>query len=233
MTFTGDFELRRFNIIWTVQDAASPSDDVRVCTLHIAKQFGTFDDVTDETWDAADYSSVDAKISTFISSLAAYTSNKYTWDRLTAYRVGPNVEPPQPKVYDADKNVVGTVSSAPLPPQVAVSVTEIAGSKRYWGRFYLPGWTTASVSAYGRLSSTEAGLLADMVDTLYTSLDTADLHPVVYRQALPARTTKAGTALPARAASAYNVTKVQVDDVLDVIRRRRYKHATVKAARDI
>jgi hypothetical protein len=39
--------------------------------------------------------------------------------------------------------------------------------------------------------------------------------------------------LPARSATAWTVEKVQVDDVYDVVRRRRFKYPTLRVQRDI
>lgn len=230
-TYSEPFELRKVQFIWSMQDAAVASEDARVVTFHLAKISGG---TVSSDWLAADFTALDAAYTTWWGAIKALYPNELVWDRIKVYKAGPAIVPPQPPVYDADKSVAGTdASNTPLPPQVAVSVTEIAGTKRHWGRFYLPGGTGTSVSAYGRVIGTTQNTIADATDVLYTALKTAGLEPVVYRPPLPERETKSGATLPARGGSAWTVEKVQVDDVFDVIRRRRYKYPTLRVQRDI
>lgn len=230
-TYSGTFELRKVQFIWSENDQATPKDDARVATFHLIKLSGG---VPTDTWVAGDFTALDSAFTTWWGNIKSQFCSQVTWDRIKVYKAGPAIVPPQPPVYDADKNVIATgATNAALPPQSAVSVTEIAGSKRYWGRFYLPPPDSGKLSTYGRLDTTAQTAIADHTDTLYTALKTANLEPVVYRAALPERETKAGTTLPARNASAWTVEKIQVDDVMDVIRRRRWKYPTLKLQRDI
>jgi hypothetical protein len=231
-TFSGAFEMRKVQFIWSVQDQTVATEDARVCTFHLLKLAAG---VPTDVWVAADFTALDAAYTAWWGAITDRFSTKTTWDRLKVYKAGPAIVPPQPPVYDADKNVPGIAASSPLPPQVAISVTEIAGFKRYWGRFYLPNPCSDSgaLNTFGRISSACQTDIATATDTLYTSLTTAGLVPVVYRAALPERETKAGTTLPARTASAWTVEKIQVDDVFDVIRRRRFKYPTLREQRDI
>lgn len=229
-TYAEPFELRKVQVIWSVLDQATATEDSRVCTFHLAKVSGG---AVVSTWDGADFTALDAAIGTYWGNLVTHYPQETILDRIKVYKAGPAIVPPQVPVYDADKNVAGGNTSAPLPPQVAVSVTEIAGSKRYWGRFYLPAPATDTCSPYGRLVTAAQTNFADRTDTFYTSLKAANLEPVVYRMPLPERETKGGTTLPARAGSAWTVEKVQVDDVFDVIRRRRFKYPTLRVQRDI
>jgi hypothetical protein len=228
-TFSEPFELRKVQFIWSIQDAAVAAEDSRVITFHLLKQSGG---TPSADWVAGDFTAVDTHFTTWWTSLKSWFPGELTWDRIKIYKAGPAILPPQIPVYDADKNVPGTNAADPMPPQVAISVTEIAGSKRHWGRFYLPGGTAAP-TVYGRLATVVQTAIADATDVLYTSLKTAGLNPVVYRAPLPERETKAGTTLPARAGTAWDVEKVQVDDVYDVIRTRRYKYPTLRVQRDI
>lgn len=229
-TYSAPFELRKVQFIWSVQDAAVAQEDARVITFHLAKVSGG---AVVDTWAGGDFTTLDAAFVTWWNSLKGLYSTNMTWDRLKVYKAGPAIVPPQPPVYDADKSVAGTDTNAGLPPQVAMSVTEIAGSKRYWGRFYLPCPTFSAMNSYSRIDTPEMTTIADATDVLYTTLKTAALEPVVYRAALPERETRAGATLPARAATAWTVEKIQIDDVFDVIRRRRYKYPTLRVQRDI
>jgi hypothetical protein len=230
-TYSAPFELRKVQLIWSQKDAAVASEDSRVTTFHLAKVSGG---AVSSDWVAGDFTTLQTAFGSFWDTLKGSLPEELVYDRLKVYKAGPAVAPPQPPVFDADVNVPGANTPAtPLPPQVAVSVTEIAGSKRYWGRFYLPAPGHDGVSPYGRLTAGLQSAWADAVDTLYTTLKTAGLEPVVYRQALPERETKAGATLPARAASAWTVEKIQVDDVYDVIRRRRFKYPLTRVQREI
>ena len=228
-TYSEPFELRKVQFIWSVQDAVVGAEDARVITFHLAKISGAS---VSADWLTADFTALDAAYTAWWTTLKATYPNKLTWDRLKVYKAGPSIVPPQIPVYDADKNVPGDQASGLKPPQLAISVTEIAGSKRHWGRFYLPA-DFSDASTYGRIPTLVQNTIADATDTLYTALRAANLHPVVYRAALPERETRSGATLPARAASAWSVEKLQVDDVYDVIRRRRYKYPTLRVQRDI
>jgi hypothetical protein len=236
-TFSAPFELRKVQMIWSVSDAVVSSEDARVCTFHLMK---VVSGTPSDAWDAGDFSDMDAAFTTWWTNIKDRFPSTTAWDRIKVYKDGPAITPPQVPVYDADKNVVGTGSLGAQPPQVAISVTEIAGSKRYWGRFFLPGCDAGGVAAYGRIDTTYLTDIADATDTLYTALQAAELRPVVYRPALPERSPTAplpehrtkGT-FPARLATAWDVEKVQVDNVFDVIRRRRFKYPTLRVQRDI
>jgi hypothetical protein len=229
-TYNEPFELRKVQFIWSITDAATAMEDARVATFHLLKAPGG---TPTSDWLAADFTALDTAFGTWWTTLKTRFASHLSYDRLKVYKAGPGIVPPQPPVYDADKTVPGTGGTNTTPPQVAISVTEIAGSKRYWGRFYLPNPAQVEIGSFGRIAVATQTAIADATDTLYTSLRSATLEPVVYRAPLPERETKAGATLPARPGSAWTVEKVQVDDVFDVIRRRRFKYPTLRVQRDI
>jgi hypothetical protein len=229
-TYSAPFELRKLHLIFSVADSAVASEDARVCTFHLAKVSGG--SIVD-TWDGADFTALVGAIDTFWPAVKPKYPDETKLDRIKVYKAGPDISPPQIPVYDAERDVAGTAANGPLPPQVAVSVTEMAGSKLNWGRFYLPNPSRDALSPYGRIDSTWAGAVADAVDTMYEAWKTAGLHPVVYRAALPAREKKNGVELPARAATAWDVETIQIDDVFDIIRSRRFKYPTLRTQRAI
>jgi hypothetical protein len=229
-TYSAPFELRKVQFIWSMTDTAPATNDARVITFHLAKLSGG---AVVDTWGAPDFAAVDAAYTAWWTALKVKLSDSLVWDRLKLYKAGPAIVPPQVPVYDADKNVSATGTTGLIPPQVACSVTEIAGSKRYWGRFYLPTPASSCFTFAGRFDTAFLTVVADATDTLYTALRTANIEPVVYRAPLPERETRAGSTLPARAGSAWTVEKIQVDDVPDVIRRRRHKYPNLRVQRDI
>lgn len=235
--FAAPFELRKVQLTWTSNDAAVATDDVRVATFHFLKLTGG---VPDDAWVAGDFTALNTNFATWWNAIKDRFNSATTLSHLKVYKDGPEIEPPQVPVYDATLNIGGASGFDPLPPQVAVTVTEKAGSRLHWGRFYLPNPTNACCNLYGRLDSTTAADFADATDALYTSLRAAGLSPVVYRRALPIRQTaaekRAGTlpgSIPARDASVWEITDIQVDDVFDVIRSRRWKYPTLRTQRAI
>jgi hypothetical protein len=164
--------------------------------------------------------------------------DQYRW-----YAVGPEIEealgapgrtgPPR-RIVDVE--IAGTHSTSgvgSLPPQVAVSVTEQTSDPQAWGRFYMPAPAAEWVTTYGRVHSTFHTALANAADTLYEACVTAGAIPVVYSSAKPERETKAGTTLPPKDARALTVDQLQVDDLYDVIRSRRWDAPTLKLQRAI
>jgi len=229
-TFTGAFELRKVHLIWSQVDYTVASDDSRIATFHLAKIAGGS---VSADWVAADFTLLQNKFVDFWQAIMDRYHSGTVLDRLKVYKDGPAIVPPQVPVYDADLNIAGISGSSPLPPQCAVSVTEIAGSKRNWGRFYLPAPHASASNLWGRLSGGDQTDFADATDVLYEALKAGALHPVVYRPALPERQKKNLATLPARAASAMDVEQIQVDDIFDVIRSRRWKTPKLRTQRAI
>jgi hypothetical protein len=236
-SYTGAFELRKMVLQFTQADAAIATDDVRQCSIHLAKLSGG---LPTADWLQADFDTCVAAVGTWWGGLASNWSAAVKLDRIKFYKAGPAIVPPQPPVYELDQDVVGTGGTFAMPPQVAISVTEKAGTKPHWGRFYLPAPEVDNGTAYGRITTTLLTQIADRTDTMYSALRSASLPPVVYRAPLPARFTRAAERagatepdLPAREASAWTVDQIQVDDVWDVVRRRRWKYPTLRVQRDI
>lgn len=232
-TITGDFETRRVHMEWLAEATGLLDEDVRVCTFHHIKLSGG---QPISTWDPADFTTLDQAYATWWGSLKVAYRPEFSWKRIAAYKAGPNIAPPQPPVYSADKNTPGTSDGASsLPPQVALSVTEIAGQKKNWGRFYLPAPATSWGANYvitvgGRPSQELIDLVLTATDVLYETCLTANLPHVVYRSHLlanrPTGPDQKPSTLPDRPANAQTVEKLQIDNVYDVIRSRRWENPT-------
>jgi hypothetical protein len=208
-----------------------------VCTFHHIKLSGG---QPVNTWDQADF---DALVALYV----AWWSNVKYWyptglvnTGIKFYRAGPAVVPPQPPVFESTQNVAGSAPSSSLPPQVALSVTERAGQKKNWGRFYLPAPASSSagatipISPSGRPSLEFMTDMANHADVLYEAALTANKPFVVYRKHLDAgREHEGDTDLAERPANAQTVDTLQVDDVFDVIRRRRWETVTLRLQRGI
>lgn len=104
------------------------------------------------------------------------------------------------------------------PPQVACAVTEVTDVRRRWGRFYLPFLSDTNViDGSGRIQNSACTAIAAAAANLLT-LDLPYWKPVVYGAKDP---------------SSLQVRAVRVDNVADVIRRRRYDEATFRATVDL
>lgn len=164
----------------------------------------------DDTWTTSDYTTMEAAL------LAFWTSWKPDVDQLTRlreirwYRVGPGVVKPNPaeRVFTLSPISPGTLTSASLPPQVCTSVTFRTAVRRSWGRTYMP-WDSGTQTPQRRLGAGKVDQLAGYANTLLTTAAAADFHQVVTSMHLSA---------------SLNVENVEVDDILDVIRSRRWKH---------
>lgn len=121
---------------------------------------------------------------------------------------------------DVDKVIAignaGSAAGVMLPPQIACSVTERGEQtpKRHWGRFYLPGIPGAWLDVDGTIHSTVQAGLVTKLGELYSAWTTSDYYPVVWSILSPGPP------------GATKVEIIQVDEILDVIRRRRYESVT-------
>jgi hypothetical protein len=229
-TYEGAFELRKLQLMFSHQDQAVATDDQRVITIHFIKLAAG---VPTDAWVQADFDAIMTAINTFWTAIRSHYTNEVVLDRAKFYKDGPGIEPPQIPVFDQELNVAGTNVGDCMPPQTAVSVTEKAGSKLHWGRFYLPAPAVTTSNTYGRIGTVFQTAVADAADALYESFITANVPAVVYRRELPEREKVSGAVLPARDATAWTVTDIQVDDVWDVIRSRRWKYPLTRIQRAI
>jgi hypothetical protein len=220
--------LRQLQVTFTRTSSATLSEDVDVCTFHFAKL--SAEDFSN-AWVTADYAAVETAFDTWWTALkpnfpAGTKLYQYRW-----YKSGPANPIAGPALRITTKNVAGTGTGSVVPPQCAESITEVVRIRKHWGRFYLPAMIVGAYDAYGRIAASmfggAGGVLSNTV-TLYNACRTAGVVPVVYSKAKPSRTTKHGTVLPPQPARAYAVDNLQMDDIVDVIRRRRYDTAITK-----
>lgn len=114
-----------------------------------------------------------------------------------------------------------------VPPQIACSITELLGpgSRRHWGRFYLPGMSQNALDADGAWAPTFVTAVANGADTLYDAWTTVDYYPGVW--------VGSGTLFPTPPGDCAPVREIRVDNIPDVIRRRRYEAVTQRETRAI
>jgi hypothetical protein len=128
---------------------------------------------------------------------------------------------------------------ATCPPQISCTVTEETGSRRHWGRFYIPGIAVGALDTDGSLLDARANSIAQLAATLYDSWQSRGVTPIVLGSIAPGQSLTNIIPVPIiggtfdrwigknqtdeRVRVAFPVTRVRVDDVLDVQRRRRFE----------
>lgn len=180
--------------------------------------------VVDNTWIDSDFTALEGFVDTWWTSVKPNISSEWVLDQYRWYKFGPSLplsakgnEEPGPPVRVTERNVAGTSSYAPLPPQCAATVTFKTPVRKRWGRIYVGGFTAIETGSHGRLSTTFCTALANATDTLFASATTNDYAPVVYSR---------------KRRSAFGITEVQVDDVADVIRSRRTNETAVRIVKN-
>lgn len=115
-------------------------------------------------------------------------------------------------------NLAGTAATGALPYQAAVSVTFRTPTPRHWGRVYWPGYGAGSLDANGRWGSGAVLGIANAHAELKDDLEGSEFQLVV-------PTTQIDNVLQP---ALQTVGSIQVDDIPDVIRRRRPRQAGIK-----
>jgi hypothetical protein len=127
-------------------------------------------------------------------------------------------------------NLPGLNTTGMLPPQCSCSVTEELYSggtsaiveRRHWGRFYLPGIAKDQTGPDGRFIGPFVTGVADHTKALYDGLATLGWEPSIWIK-------PQGSASHVLAA----VNGIRVDDIVDIIRRRRWDTFVVRELRDL
>lgn len=236
--FTGTFELRKLQ--WRLSRAPTGSpfgEDQDVMTFHFIKAAagvpGTYNDATD-------LAAVETALNTFWGSLGPWQPINIVNDQYRWYKDGPAFwhlntagdkylpVTPNPAIRVTEVNSPGTGTGNSLPPQVAQSVTEITTFRKNWGRFYLPPVVSSKANGDGRLATANVDSMVGWVVTFYNACRSAGMVPVVFSIPKVARPTAGGGELAAQAGIAFEVSSIRMDDLFDVIRRRRYSAPTYR-----
>lgn len=234
------FELRKLTVGFSRAPSVGVVQDLDMCTFHFLNLTA---DVPDASWTTGDYAQVESAWTAFWTTI----KDDYPTDiSLTEYHWradGPEFRPfgtdLSPTLRLTSLSAPGTASSStPLPPQCALSVTEVTSStymvsgvgvpghapgtgrtqiRNRWGRFYLPPPGANRLTA-GRWSTAECTSTSAAVKTMYDALIGADLIPVVYSPTL---------------GKAFSIDAVHVDDIVDVVRSRRYVTPITRAVSDL
>lgn len=231
-TFPGPFSLRKLHMVWGRSSGAAVPDDDALCTFHFLKVTGGN---PADTWVDADFTTIEAAWDTCWNYLRPRWSDSMHLKQYRWYRAGPDQEALMggqgrtgPPVRVVDRSVYGGDDGIlQLPPQVALTVTERTTVPRSWGRFYMPAPQAASsawnnVDPEGRWVLAFQQTVADAWEDAYAAAKAAGTPVVVYSRAKAERPSKGGGTLPAIGARALTVDELQVDDLADVIRSRRW-----------
>lgn len=208
---------RRVVLIWTrAWGDAAPEDVAQISFEFVNWTAG----VPDDTWTDADFVTVEGYLDTWWTAVKPQVSSTHTLSQYRWYEFGPRLplsdkgnEMPGPPRRITARSSAGTMVTQVLPPQVAMSVTFKTALRRHWGRIYVPGPCLTSESAPGRIAGATRTAIAGATDALFDSCSGADFSPMVYS--------------PTKR-RAYSIEAVQMDDVFDVIRRRRMKTTTAR-----
>jgi hypothetical protein len=205
-TVGGGIGVRRATLVLDRSGYSVPDD---AATVHFDFLNLTGDE-PDDTWTPADYATLETLLSAWWNTVKGYTPATTKLTRYYWHRVGKGITKPNPAVRIADiaSPVASAASTFTSPPQAACSISLRHGKRRSWGRTYLP---IAVVAAGGRLATADADALVAATITLLNATKSADFLGVVTSVVHD---------------QAFIIDDVVVDNTVDIIRRRRFKHTT-------
>lgn len=211
-----DVEWRKVVLRWSRVTPSATTEDYAQIGFHVVNVTGG--DV-DTSWTTGDYTTCEGHLDEWWGRTQSLQASSHT---LVDYRWYPmrfaTVMSPDhrfdfsgPPVRVTPKNQPGTNINASLPYQVACSVTFDTGVPKHWGRVYIPGITEHMLSAPSRWETVQAKAVADSMAEFFDDLYGSEFQPVV-------PVTQVNKVLQP---ALLTVKQVRVDDIPDVIRRRR------------
>lgn len=202
------------NLAHVVQnrEGLDANEDVAIITMHFRGAEGLLPDSVIDMDDGRRSTAV-GKIDEYLSALAPLFPTDVFWERVDWFNVKPDGTPGGARIDSYPLSVGGSAVGGALPPQIAVSVTLKTAVRKNWGRWYLPSIATSRITNKGRLDQTYGQLVADQ------TLDLAARAP---------DSTTVLTVWSPTERTRHDPQTVQVDDIMDVIRSRRYGAALFK-----
>lgn len=165
---------------------------------------------------ASELPGIETRLDALITSLAshistAYTMTQYVWHERAIDH--PTNEDGSEKIGAAIRYTSKSIAGAQLTDrnadQVSATVTFKTASRKHWGRVYLPGIATGQMNkTYGRWTPAFADAVAGYFRTFINGLATDGYDLVVYSY---------------KKKAIMQVVELQVDDIVDIQRRRRAK----------
>lgn len=225
---------------WRFQRATpvGTEEDVAVFTMNIVNVTGG---QNDPTWTAGDYTACEAAMAELWNTLRNFINTSHTLTRVDWYarsfnpaiplgqdvrtNPGPGVKQPNrfnragPPVHITQYNQAGLGAATAEIYQAAMSVTLRTATRPHWGRIYLPGITSSEIGGtQGRFDTAPITAVANAFAEFQDDLAGQGFHlvvPVTQQQQLYAQ-------------GLNWVTEIAVDDIPDVIRRRRPKQVKTR-----
>ena len=199
--------MAKHNLVQIVfdRDRLAPDEDVAVITCHIRESIQGAPDIVDVS---------DQGRANFVNRIGNW------WTTAGAY-VHANTDLREARFYDVSStpgglmgdpvlvhtfNVPGRAVGNALPPQCAISVTFRTDKRKTWGRYYLPSMTVGELDGAGRLDQSVAGALATATALLTDRSQTGACLTVFSRKEW----------------THHDPQLIQIDDIVDVIRSRRF-----------
>jgi hypothetical protein len=216
---------KKFVAKWEDTTSVDTGDD-QFMSFEIVKYRA--DGSVDPDWDEDDYVDVKDQLSPLLEVVAGHTVARLRCTQLAAYSRAyapyTDYDPERYYKHFVDAGEPAWVfpmawsgaGAGNTPPQVAVSMTEETAQRAHWGRTYLPTPAGAYITAAGRLATAYVDAVTNEFFARYNNMQSIDKVPVI-----------AGTManrVPAHVLM--SVDGIRCDDVPDIIRRRRFKHAT-------
>jgi hypothetical protein len=223
LIWTAPYELRKLTAVWSRDPGGGGiPQDAAMCTFHF---LNLTDGDPDATWTTGDFTTLEGLFDDFWGDILGYYNAEIQLVELNWRGDGPAFKPfgaaLAPTLRAVVRNTPGSGGDGAMPPQVAITVTEVTSAKftvlnvegagtqlrNRWGRFYLPPPTVVT-SQYGRVLPAAAEAISDAVAVFYNAALAADFVPVMYSPTT---------------GSAWSIDEVHVDDIFDVIRGRRFE----------
>lgn len=220
-----NFEWRRFILEWTRPTPTGTTEDRCQVGFDVVN---LTDASIDSTWTTADHVAVKDKLVTFWSEFNPLVSSTFVLANIRAYRrrFAPIMTDDKrfadsgPPVYSFTSGVAGTSAAQALPYQIAMSLTLKTALPRHWGRVYMPGLTEDAVTTLGRWDTADVATAVTPLQNFLNGMWDAQFPVMI-------ATTQINKVL---VKVLLNVTSGQIDDIPDVIRRRRPRTPALRAA---
>jgi hypothetical protein len=194
------------------RSAMSASEDVAVITMHCRGVQAALPDSLFPLDDAG-RDNFKTKLDTFFAYWASHSSPDY---KITDYKFYALPDALGTPMGDPTKHYVVSIPGAAgpgPPPQVATSITFKTDKRKQWGRFYLPGISSSYYDSHGRMGASTCAALASQAHGLTSRSGNGGCLTVWSRTQW----------------THHDPQVIQVDDIPDVIRSRRFSAAITRA----
>jgi len=217
------YEWRRFVLQYDRSTPTGTTEDLAQIGFDVVN---FTDGEIDSTWTTADHTAVHNALFAWDAAWKSLRTSTSSLKAIKAYRrafadpmtIEKRFQDGGPPTWNSVQAVPGTSAANPLPYQVAMSLTMKTPWPRHWGRVYLPGLTEDAVTTNGRWDSADIDTLKAASETLFEALWDAQL-PVCVASTQVDKVLMGNLLL---------VRELQIDDIPDIIRRRRPRQPAIR-----